>query len=93
MGPSHILKARKILIVMVILYCTSYACFLKLPFCCCTLPGYDSFIIPDVGDKKSRAKPLSVEEERVLRVFYEYKIQVVCGAFKFPHKIQVHSCV
>lgn len=40
------------------------------------------------GDKRSRAKPLSVEEELVLRVFYEYKIQVVCGAFKFPHKIQ-----
>uniref|UniRef100_A0A7C9DS43 [RNA-polymerase]-subunit kinase n=1 Tax=Opuntia streptacantha TaxID=393608 RepID=A0A7C9DS43_OPUST len=40
------------------------------------------------GDKKSRVKPLSVEEEQVLRVFYEYKIQVVCGAFKFPHKIQ-----
>lgn len=24
-----------------------------------------------------------------MRVFYEQKIQEVCGAFRFPHKIQV----
>ncbi|PKA61342.1 Cyclin-H1-1 [Apostasia shenzhenica] len=33
-------------------------------------------------------KPLSCEEEQLMRVFYEQKIQEVCGAFKFPHKIQ-----
>ncbi|KAL2940923.1 Cyclin-H1-1 [Bienertia sinuspersici] len=40
------------------------------------------------GVKQSRAKPLKVEEEKVLHVYYETKIQEVCGAFKFPHKIQ-----
>lgn len=40
----------------------------------------------------SGVKPLSCEEERLMRVFYEQKIQEVCSAFKFPHKIQVkHS--
>jgi hypothetical protein len=37
-------------------------------------------------------KPLSCEEEQMMRRFYEQKIQEVCKAFKFPHKIQVkHS--
>ncbi|XP_021772921.1 cyclin-H1-1-like isoform X3 [Chenopodium quinoa] len=40
------------------------------------------------GVKQSRAKPLSVEEEKMFHVYYETKIQEVCGAFKFPHKIQ-----
>ncbi|XP_057250343.1 cyclin-H1-1 isoform X5 [Beta vulgaris subsp. vulgaris] len=40
------------------------------------------------GIKSSRVKPLKVEEETVLHVYYENKIQEVCGAFKFPHKIQ-----
>ncbi|XP_056699921.1 cyclin-H1-1 isoform X4 [Spinacia oleracea] len=40
------------------------------------------------GIKQSRVKPLKVEEEKVLHVYYENKIQEVCGAFKFPHKIQ-----
>ncbi|CAM8894671.1 unnamed protein product [Rhodiola kirilowii] len=40
------------------------------------------------GDKHSRAKPLNVDEEKLLRAFYEYKIQDACQAFNFPHKIQ-----
>ncbi|WZY79284.1 hypothetical protein YC2023_025668 [Brassica napus] len=40
----------------------------------------------DQSDKK--LKPLSVDEERFMRVFYEAKVQEVCSAFEFPHKIQ-----
>ncbi|MCL7041649.1 hypothetical protein MKW94_021146 [Papaver nudicaule] len=40
-------------------------------------PQFDSF-----------PKPLSTEEEQLMRVFYEHKIQEACGAFKFPRKIQ-----
>ena len=40
------------------------------------------------ADKK--LKPLSVDEERFMRAFYEAKVQEVCSAFEFPHKIQVH---
>lgn len=32
---------------------------------------------------------LSVDEEAVLRRHYEGKLQPVCKAFSFPHKIQV----
>lgn len=42
----------------------------------------------DNVEKHSRAKPLKIEEEELLRVFYEYKIQEVCEAFHFPHKVQ-----
>ncbi|CAN7125465.1 unnamed protein product, partial [Brassica rapa subsp. narinosa] len=38
------------------------------------------------GDKK--LKPLSVDEELFMRAFYEAKVQEVCSAFEFPHKIQ-----
>ncbi|XP_010546709.1 PREDICTED: cyclin-H1-1 isoform X2 [Tarenaya hassleriana] len=38
------------------------------------------------ADKK--LKPLSVEEEQFMRAFYEAKLQEVCSAFCFPHKIQ-----
>ncbi|XP_018454522.1 cyclin-H1-1-like isoform X1 [Raphanus sativus] len=38
------------------------------------------------ADKK--LKPLSVDEERFMRAFYEAKVQEVCSAFEFPHKIQ-----
>ena len=41
-----------------------------------------------LADKK--LKPLSVDEERFMRAFYEAKVQEVCSAFEFPHKIQVH---
>ncbi|CAO2832734.1 unnamed protein product [Amaranthus hypochondriacus] len=40
------------------------------------------------GIKQSRLKPLKIEEEKALHIYYENKIQEVCGAFKFPHKIQ-----
>ena len=42
-----------------------------------------------LGDNHSRQKPLKVEEEQLMRAFYEFKIQDVCDAFKFPRKIQV----
>lgn len=47
------------------------------PYCWCS------------GDKHSRPKALKTEEEQLLRAFYEFKIQDVCDAFKFPRKIQV----
>ncbi|XP_010271136.1 PREDICTED: cyclin-H1-1 isoform X2 [Nelumbo nucifera] len=40
------------------------------------------------AEKHSLPKPLNTEEEKLMRVFYEHKIQEVCGAFGFPHKIQ-----
>lgn len=40
--------------------------------------------------ERSLPKPLNCEEEQHMRVFYEQKIQEVCLAFKFPHKIQVN---
>uniref|UniRef100_A0A453HCB1 Uncharacterized protein n=1 Tax=Aegilops tauschii subsp. strangulata TaxID=200361 RepID=A0A453HCB1_AEGTS len=45
--------------------------------------------VPDHVVGSSSVKPLSCEEEQVMRIFYEQKIQEVCRAFKFPHKIQV----
>ncbi|XP_044980276.1 cyclin-H1-1 [Hordeum vulgare subsp. vulgare] len=41
----------------------------------------------------SSVKPLSCEEEQVMRIFYEQKIQEVCRAFKFPHKIQATAII
>lgn len=41
------------------------------------------------ADKHSRPKPLNIEEEQFMRVFYEKKLQEVCNNFHFPHKIQV----
>ncbi|XP_057862481.1 cyclin-H1-1 isoform X2 [Cryptomeria japonica] len=38
-------------------------------------------------------EPLTVDEELLLRIFYEQKIQEVCGAFKFPHKIQATAII
>ncbi|MCL7049016.1 hypothetical protein MKW94_000896 [Papaver nudicaule] len=40
------------------------------------------------GSLSQFPEPLSTEEEQLMRVFYEHKIQEVCVAFKFPHKIQ-----
>ncbi|XP_031490128.1 cyclin-H1-1 isoform X2 [Nymphaea colorata] len=37
--------------------------------------------------------PLTVEEEQLIRIFYEQKIQEVCGAFGFPHKIQATAII
>ncbi|XBI91305.1 hypothetical protein VPH35_028660 [Triticum aestivum] len=38
----------------------------------------------------SNLKPLSCKEEQVMWIFYEQKIQEVCRAFIFPHKIQLN---
>ncbi|VFQ63066.1 unnamed protein product [Cuscuta campestris] len=43
------------------------------------------------GEK--RPKALKVEEEQLLRAFYESKIQDVCDAFKFPCKIQATALI
>jgi len=43
------------------------------------------------GEKHSRIKPLSIEEEQSIKVFYENKLQEVCNNFHFPHKIQVYA--
>ncbi|KAF9681583.1 hypothetical protein SADUNF_Sadunf05G0016700 [Salix dunnii] len=45
------------------------------------------------ADKHSRAKPISVEEEQFMRVYYEYKLREVCSAFYFPHKIQATALI
>jgi hypothetical protein len=37
----------------------------------------------------SLPSPLTVDEEILIQRFYEQKIQQVCAAFSFPHKIQV----
>ncbi|XP_052208933.1 cyclin-H1-1 isoform X2 [Diospyros lotus] len=45
------------------------------------------------AEKHSRPKPLKTEEEQLLRAFYEFKIQDVCDAFKFPRKIQATALI
>lgn len=45
------------------------------------------------ADKHSRPKALKTEEEQLLRAFYEFKIQDVCDAFKFPRKIQATALI
>ncbi|KAG5244818.1 cyclin [Salix suchowensis] len=45
------------------------------------------------ADKHSRSKPISVEEEQFMRVYYEYKLREVCSAFYFPHKIQATALI
>ncbi|KAF3944599.1 hypothetical protein ACB098_03G035800 [Castanea mollissima] len=47
----------------------------------------------DNADKHSRPKPLTIEEERYMRVFYENKLQEVCNNFHFPHKIQATALI
>ncbi|XP_027934215.1 cyclin-H1-1 [Vigna unguiculata] len=47
----------------------------------------------DSGEKHSRTKPLSIEEEQCIRVFYENKLQEVCKNFRFPHKIQATALI
>ncbi|XP_058088823.1 cyclin-H1-1 isoform X2 [Magnolia sinica] len=47
----------------------------------------------NVVDRHSLPKPLNAEEEQLMRVFYEHKIQEVCGAFGFPHKIQATAII
>ncbi|KAL5184794.1 Cyclin-H1-1 [Glycine soja] len=43
----------------------------------------------DSAEKHYRTKPLSIEEEQCIKVFYENKLQEVYNNFRFPHKIQV----
>ncbi|EHA8587605.1 Cyclin-H1-1 [Cocos nucifera] len=43
--------------------------------------------------ERSAPKPLNCDEEQLMRVFYEQKIQEVCAAFKFPHKIQATAII
>ncbi|KAH7666921.1 cyclin H protein [Dioscorea alata] len=45
------------------------------------------------NERQSTSKPLSCEEEQLMQVFYEQKIQEVCGAFMFPHKIQATAII
>ncbi|KAL6570480.1 hypothetical protein OROGR_000030 [Orobanche gracilis] len=45
------------------------------------------------SDKHSRPKALKTEEEQLLRAFYEFKIQDVCDAFRFPRKIQATALI
>ncbi|CAJ2628699.1 cyclin-H1-1 isoform X1 [Trifolium pratense] len=45
------------------------------------------------GEKHSRIKPLSIEEEQCIKVFYENKLQEVCNNFHFPHKIQATALI
>ncbi|KAK3199373.1 hypothetical protein Dsin_022788 [Dipteronia sinensis] len=45
-------------------------------------------IAKDNAEKHSRSKPLNIEEEKSMRVFYENKLREVCSAFYFPNKIQ-----
>ncbi|KAG5550644.1 hypothetical protein RHGRI_015555 [Rhododendron griersonianum] len=47
----------------------------------------------EIVEKHSRPKPLKTEEEQLLRTFYEFKIQDVCDAFKFPRKIQATALI
>ncbi|XP_054815167.1 cyclin-H1-1 [Prosopis cineraria] len=47
----------------------------------------------DDAEKHSRPKPLSIEEEQCIRVFYENKLQEVCNNFHFPHKIQATALI
>ncbi|XP_058760584.1 cyclin-H1-1-like [Vicia villosa] len=47
----------------------------------------------DSAEKHSRVKPLSNEEERCMKVFYEIKLQEVCNNFHFPHKIQATALI
>ncbi|KAL1341526.1 hypothetical protein HN51_028013 [Arachis hypogaea] len=49
--------------------------------------------VKDNAEKHSRSKPLSIEEEQSIKVFYENKLQEVCKNFHFPHKIQATALI
>ncbi|KAF5799729.1 putative cyclin [Helianthus annuus] len=49
--------------------------------------------VKENAEKHSRTKPLKIDEEQLLRAFYEFKIQDVCDAFKFPRKIQATALI
>ncbi|KAJ4842648.1 hypothetical protein Tsubulata_028021 [Turnera subulata] len=56
-----------------------------------TVPVDDCQCYP--ADKHSCPKPLNVEEEQFMWVYYEYKLREVCSAFYFPHKIQATALI
>lgn len=87
MGLSHTWNLRLVQKKLVRLFATkTYSSYLlsNLLF---LLFFLNPILIGTLGEK--RPKPLKVEEEQLLRAFYEFKIQDVCDAFKFPRKIQV----
>ncbi|KAK1299274.1 Cyclin-H1-1 [Acorus calamus] len=45
------------------------------------------------AERPATPKSLNCEEEKLMRVFYEQKIQEVCLAFCFPHKIQATAII
>ncbi|RZB57762.1 Cyclin-H1-1 isoform B [Glycine soja] len=45
------------------------------------------------AEKHYRTKPLSIEEEQCIKVFYENKLQEVYNNFRFPHKIQATALI
>ncbi|KAE8678173.1 Cyclin-H1-1 [Hibiscus syriacus] len=55
--------------------------------------SYPEPIARDNADKHSRPKPLNIEEEQFMRVFYENKLREVCSAFYFPNKIQATALI
>ncbi|OMO68793.1 hypothetical protein CCACVL1_19830 [Corchorus capsularis] len=55
--------------------------------------SYPEPIVRDTADKHSRPKPLNIEEEQSMRVFYENKLREVCSAFYFPNKIQATALI
>ncbi|KAL6146584.1 hypothetical protein ACLB2K_057262 [Fragaria x ananassa] len=50
-------------------------------------------IAKENADKHSRPKAVTVEEEQMMRVFYETKLQEVCNNFHFPHKVQATALI
>ncbi|KAK9148655.1 hypothetical protein Scep_007412 [Stephania cephalantha] len=55
--------------------------------------GVDNASLFLLAGKHSSPKPLNIEEEQHMWVFYEQKIQEVCEAFGFPHKIQATAII
>ncbi|XP_073226966.1 cyclin-H1-1-like isoform X1 [Cicer arietinum] len=47
----------------------------------------------DNAEKHSQIKPVSIEEEQCIKVFYENKLQEVCNNLHFPHKIQATALI
>jgi len=41
------------------------------------------------AEKHSRTKPLSIEQEKCVRVYYESNVHNVCKKFPLPRKVQV----
>lgn len=52
---------------------------------------YDLLLLS--GRKGPLPEHLSIEEELLVRRFYENKIQQVCAAFRLPNKIQVWALI